>query len=189
MNVLRWGANMIEGASPGGLILVGTMLAIASPPVRRGLRSAAVTATRGVMMVVGAIQGTAATFRENIEDIAAEAKSPINPASDDESEENCTIAKAAKNHGHRLAVAATAGAMAIRDEMRGIVEEAKYGQTSTLEDPGSVGAEQLTERHQDAIQVDGEEPSNEMLEPDGLEASTVDLGSKPSKKRIRGRQP
>lgn len=74
MNILRWGANIVRNISPAGLILAGTMLVIASPPLRRGLRTAAVTAMRGVLTAAGTVQGTMSSCRERLEDIAAEAQ-------------------------------------------------------------------------------------------------------------------
>jgi hypothetical protein len=154
MNVLRWGANMLENTTPVGLILAGAVLAMASPPVRRGVRSAAVMATRGVLMAAGAVQTTVAAVREDLEDVVAEAQTPADPASD-AAESDCTMVKAARNHGRRLAVTAAAGALAVRDGLQGIVEEARSGQQMMVEDyvPPSV-----------------EGPGQ--LEPDGLDAGT-----------------
>ncbi len=136
MNVLRWGANIVKGTSPVNLILAGTVLAIASPPIRRRLRSAAVMATRGILLAAGTVQGTIATFRENLEDIAAEARSePDLPWEDSEQPID----------GHS---------------------------------PGGL---------QNELPAD-EASSHQMLEPDGLEASIVDIGSDSGKKRLRGKR-
>ncbi|MBP2662086.1 MAG: hypothetical protein H6Q71_34 [Firmicutes bacterium] len=124
MNVLRWGTKIIENASPAGLILAGTALALTTPPFRRKLRGVAVMATRGVLVATETVQNTALTLREGLEDIVAEAKASSDPLAEDE-KNKCTLTTAVKNHGRRLAVTAAAGALAVRDEFNNIVEEAK----------------------------------------------------------------
>ena len=190
MNVLRWGTGMIENTSPLGLILAGTVLAMASPPVRKGLRSAAVMTTRGVLTAAGAVQTTYANFRENMEDVVADAQSPVNDSSDG-AEDNCTISMAAKNHGRRFAVTAAAGVLAFRNEVQGIVEEARSGRETVPEDFGPPAGEETKGRRRTALKSN-EEPSafrdHDPIEPDGLEASTVDIASDaPARRRSRSK--
>jgi hypothetical protein len=189
MNVLRWGVNIMENTSPIGLVLAGTVLAMASPPVRKGVRSAAVMATRGLLTAAGAVQTTIAAFRENMKDVVAEAQTPADFSSGT-APDSCTLAKAAKSHGRRLAVTAAAGALAVRDGLHGIVEEAKSGQAVIPEDsPAPAGEESQGRR---TARASGDEPSvsrnHDRLEPDGPEAGTVAIGSEPpSRKRSRSK--
>lgn len=179
MNVLRWGANMIEGTTPAGLIVAGAVLAMASPPVRRGLRSAAVVATRGLLMAAGTLQGAMASMRGNMEEIAVEAKAPVEAAADEPIRERGRMVRSVRNRGRRMAVSAAAGAVAVRDELRSIVDEARQRQENTAEDFGHPAAE--PEQSARSGQTD--------IETDGPEASVVEAGSdSQSKRRSRAKQ-
>jgi len=52
MQILRWSAQMLENASPAGIIIGGTALALSLPIVRKGLRCAAVATARAVISVI-----------------------------------------------------------------------------------------------------------------------------------------
>lgn len=121
MNVMRWGASMLQRTSPAGLILLGAGLALAMPPVRRGLRSTAVAAIRGAMTVSESIQETFSGLREGMDDIMTEAR-----GGDGADDQPCTFLEAARTHGRRAAVAVAGGAMAARDEWKSIISEARY---------------------------------------------------------------
>ena len=135
MNVLRWGANMIQETSPAGLIFAGALLSLTSPPVRQRLRSAAITATRGVLVAASTVQGTAASMRKGMEDIVTEAKTPTDHSA---VEERCTLLTASKNSGRRLAVMAATSAMAVREGFQSILEDAKnHHETMATDDSQS----------------------------------------------------
>ncbi len=147
MDVIGMGSRMVgrmSRMSPAGMLLVGGAAIFAFPAVRHGLRSAAVMTTRGVLAVADTLQGTAASMREGVEDIVAEARAA--------SEEQRTFLETAKAHGRRAAINAAAGAMAVREGLRNIVEEARttaspeespatmltvtYPETDAAEEPG-----------------------------------------------------
>lgn len=160
MNVLRWGANMIENASPAGLILAGTAVALTSPPIRKQLRSVAVMATRGVLMAADTLQSTAATLREGVEDIVAEARVPAE-ASTGDTVQDCNLMQAVKNHGRQLATTAVAGALAVREGLNSIVEEAK-------EERQAASQEEMNEMPSSL--------ESQSDQADGLEAAEIDIG-------------
>lgn len=110
-------------------------MALISPPIRRGLIRAAVTATRGILTAAGAVQGTMATFRNKLDNSA---------------------------------------------------DEAKDEQDLPWEDIEQPTAEYIPGGHPDELPTS--ETSNEMFEPDSLEAGTVDIGSDSRKKRMHGKQ-
>lgn len=60
--------------SPVGLLIGGSLLVLSLPPVRRALRSAAVHAVAGVLILSERVQNMASSGREEIEDIVMEAK-------------------------------------------------------------------------------------------------------------------
>lgn len=120
MNMIGIGSKMINRMSimsPAGMILVGGAAALAFPAVRHGLRSAAVIATRGVLAAAGTVQSTAASVREGMEDIIAEARAA--------SEDRHPFMTSASARGRRLAINAAAGALAVHEGLRNIVEEAR----------------------------------------------------------------
>lgn len=133
MNVLRLGANMIERASPTGLILAGTVLALTSPPVRRGLRSVAVMTARGVLAATDTLQNTVTTLRSSLEDIVIEAKTPVEQLEDMDAA-SPSLFSAAKSKGRRMAVTAAVGALTARKVARNIMAEAKGQQLTTNPD-------------------------------------------------------
>lgn len=175
MNILRWGANMIENTTPTGLIIAGAVLAVASPPVRRGLRSAAVMATRGVLMAAGTVQGAMASMRGNMREVMDEARQPMESDFDEPVRERSGMLRSARKRGRRLAVGAAAGAVAVRDELRSIVEEARQRKHDMAEDYDVIAAEEA-------------EMSAHDTESDGLEAAETNIGhNPPSKRRARAK--
>jgi methyl-accepting chemotaxis protein len=133
MQVLRIGSRLLERTSPLGLLAAGAVLAVSLPPVRKGLRCAAVVTTRGVLGALDYAQELAANVREQAEDLVAEARSG----------ESCDVTEGweeafetAKNYPRDLVVsAASAGlavservnehAKAVKEHVSGVVEEAK----------------------------------------------------------------
>lgn len=181
MNVLRWGSNMIENTTPAGFIIAGAVLAMASPPVRKGLRSAAVMATRGVLMAAGTVQSAMTSMRENVEDFIAEAKEPLDTAPTDAGQVRGGMIRSARRRGRRLAVGAAAGAFAVRNELRSIVEDARQHRNS------------LRDGYETADSGSGQEVAeaarNQLREADGLGASTTETGpDSPGKRRSRSKQ-
>jgi hypothetical protein len=152
-----------------------------------------------------------------MENIVTEAKTRVEPLPGVSAAANndCTFLDAAKNQGHRIAVTAAAGAMAVRSQLQSIVDEAKS--TSSMADessklpetenfnvptaasqeavplnsPASIEARNVNEEAGNEHQVTAEE-ANSLLdetdtsEHDGLEAHEVDIGpDSPRRKRTR----
>ncbi|HWR41913.1 hypothetical protein [Sporomusa sp.] len=130
MNILRMGARIISKSSPILLIASGTALALTLPPVRRGLRTFAVKATKGALIVSDEVKNLTAKMRDKASDIVVEARETGEcpcPAAAIKS-----LRSSAKVKGRRIAVATTAGvlsmqekAKSVRDEFKDIVDEAK----------------------------------------------------------------
>lgn len=151
MNILRFGSHLLSRASPVGIILGGTALALTVPPLRRGLRTVAVVATRGVLSIADEAKRVTAVSRENMESIINEAKDPDTccPSCADFTESVTDL----KTGPHRLAVAATMGALTVSDKakslykdasqkMKNIVDEAKNNNLSP--DPSETDIEEDT---------------------------------------------
>jgi len=122
MNILRFGSRLLSNASPVGIILGGTALAMAVPPLRQGLRSVAVVATRGVLSIADEAKRVTAVSRESMEDMINEAKDP------DTCFPSCTDFKESvadlKTQPRRLAVAATMGALTVSDKAKSLYKDA-----------------------------------------------------------------
>lgn len=133
MQFLRMGSRILGRTSPWGFIAAGAAIALALPPVRKGLRCAAVATTRGVLGIMDQAIEFTSNIREQAEDIMAEARSG----------ETCNMAKdweeafeTTKTYPRDLAIgAATAGlavsehvgehAKIVKEHVQGIVDEAK----------------------------------------------------------------
>lgn len=129
MNVIGMGTRMfgrMSRMSPAGMLLVGGAAVLAFPAVRYGLRSAAVMTTRGMLAITDSLQSATASMREGMEDIVAEARTA--------SEEQRTFMSTARTHGRRMAINAAAGAIAVREGLRNIVEEARDARATTAEE-------------------------------------------------------
>jgi hypothetical protein len=74
-----------------------------------------------------------------------------------------------------------------REKLEDIAAEAKSEQDTSWEDIEQPINEHSAEWHQNELSV-GEASSNDMIEPDGLEAGTVDIGSDSGKKRMHGKR-
>lgn len=184
MNVMRWGASMIQRTSPAGLILLGAGLALTLPPVRRGLRSSAVAAIRGVMTVSESVQETLSGMREGMENIVSEAR-----GSDGLDDQPCTFLEAARTHGRRAAVAVAGGAMAARDEWKSIISEARDARAGDedIHDEIRVLIEEDavdTVRHSAELDVS----EGAQVVEDGLDPDIEDIGpdaSNPKRPRVK----
>jgi hypothetical protein len=157
MDVIGMGARMVgrmSRMSPAGILFVGGAAVLAFPAVRHGLRSAAVVTTRGVLAVTDTLQSTAAMMREGMEDIVAEARAA--------SEEQRTLMGTARTHGRRMAINAAAGALAVREGLRNIVEEAKETRTAASPEESPATMLTVTYPEMDAAEEPGDnnEPSS-----------------------------
>lgn len=178
MNILRMGARILSRSSPLLLVASGAALALTFPPIRRGLRTAAVKATKGVLIVSDQIKDVTTKMRAGASDMAAEerqARKPSCPA---------TMIRAfrasAKTKGRRMAVATTAGvldmkekAKDIRDEIKGIVEEAKQVRQANRSDVehNNVGAANTdSDRLNDELTVSIGNSDTDLLDKPGLPA-------------------
>ncbi|VBB05088.1 Hypothetical protein LUCI_0294 [Lucifera butyrica] len=126
MDILKIGSRILGGSSPSLLVATGAVLALTFPPVRRGLRAAAVVATKGVLAVSDRVTNLSTGIRQGASGIIDEAREtgPIDGVK--------SIRASAKTKGRRIAVATTAGALtlkkkatSIREGFKGIVNEAK----------------------------------------------------------------
>jgi len=170
MNILSMGARIISRSSPALLIAGGAALALSCLPIRRGLHTVAVKATKGALVVGDEVKNLTSKMRTGASGIVKEARR----------KSGCpchacrikSIGATAKIKGHHMAVAATAGllsmkdkAKAVHDGLAGIVDEAK----------------QRIDKN--AISI---EESAAEIPHDGLEASITDIGpdSSPRKRRI-----
>ncbi|SMC99712.1 hypothetical protein [Sporomusa malonica] len=132
MNVLRWGSQMLARTTPTGLILTGATLAIALPIVRRGLRSTALLATKGVLAITDQTKGVIARFKEDAEDFMAEARTTQQNTASEIAEELDQVRHHARRHRRRLMAATATGVVAISDkakelkhELRDAIDEVK----------------------------------------------------------------
>lgn len=125
MNLIRVGSRLLSRTSPMLLLATGAAAALSLPPVRRRLRSAAVTATKGALVVADRVKDIRGKMREKVENVAAR----------EGVEEHCSTAKVKENFNsfrnklkarrRRIAVAATAGVLAVSDKAKSVREEFK----------------------------------------------------------------
>lgn len=162
MNFMRLGSGLLQRVTPAGLILTGATLALTLPPVRNGLRGAAVLTAKGVLMVADEIRSAGAHLKEEVEDIVAEAR--MGDGNDAWADEVEDLKERVKQGRRKLAVATAAGALALSDRVKSlkddfdsIIEEAKMARDSL----GSAPDENWDEREL----------------ADGLEAEEVELGN------------
>lgn len=165
MNVFTFGSRLLRRTSPIGVILGSAALVLAFPPVRQGLRTAAVAATRGLFSITDEAKRITSSSRENMQSIIEEAQNEDTccPSCSDFAENVAGI----KKQPRRLAVAATMGVLSVSDkakslyqdasnQLRNIVEEAKVNQASS-DDP-ETSAEKTVDYH-NYIESDEPEPA------------------------------
>jgi hypothetical protein len=140
-NLIRWGSRVFRQSSPVMLIATGAALAFALPPVRKGLRSAAILATRGVLKVTDQVQHAGAAVKEELEDIVAEARENRQQSSESLNEHFQRLKHNTRKQFRQIAVTATGGALALsdqahslREKMQGIVDEAKDERTQNKDE-------------------------------------------------------
>lgn len=181
MNILHIGSRMISRSSPMLLAATGAVMVLAFPPVRRGLRSAAVLATKGALIVSDGVKEAAAKMRENAESIVQEAREM------EGSDCPCTAVKSmgasVKNKSRKMAVSTTAGLLSVKDraksareELKSIVNEAKERRAASFEETAAQPAEMSAEHGEASFS-------------DGLEVQLPDIGpDSPPKKRSTPRK-
>ncbi len=128
MNIMR----LLSRTSPSAFLVTGAVLALSFPPVRRGLRSVAVLATRGILSVTDQMKNHHEKLKARMDDIVTEARQPGECPVEAATEKIDTLRRTVKGHGRRLAVATAAGVLSVadkakplRDDLRSIVDEAK----------------------------------------------------------------
>lgn len=158
MNILSFGSRLIQRTSPVGLIAGTVALALAIPPVRRGLRSVAVLAAGGILSASDEAKKLAAQSRESLQDIMSEAKG-----------ENCcpscdfsTEADEVRSAPRKLAVAATMGVLAARDKAKTAIDHAS-NQFQSIVDEAKAGKQ--TDADQEKPIHDGLEAGPDELSP------------------------
>lgn len=113
--LIQMGSRLLQRMSPVGLVLAGSALVLAMPPVRRGIRAGAVLATRGVLMAVDTVRHTGSVIREELEDIAAEAR-----------ETDCPMCSTTLEKPHRhLARATSQGLLTVSDKAKALSDKVK----------------------------------------------------------------
>ncbi len=134
MNIMRLGSRVIESSSPVALIATGAAIAVAFPPVRRGLRSAAVLTTRGALALADSVKELGVQIKESTADIVSEARDIDNTPQEAIAGTMDCLKHTAKKQGRRVAVATAAGALALSDKAKSlrnnfkdVVDEAKAG--------------------------------------------------------------
>lgn len=122
MNILRFGSNLLARSSPMAIILGGTALALTVPPIRQGLRTLAVAATRGVLSITDEAKRVTSVSRESMEDIMSEAQDPDTccPSCSDLTESVADL----RTTPRRLTVSATMGVLTVSDKAKSLYKDA-----------------------------------------------------------------
>jgi hypothetical protein len=128
MNIIR----LLSKTSPTALLITGAALTLSFPPIRHGLRSAAVLAARGILSITDEMKNHSGKLKEGMNNIVAEARQPIACPVEGAADKIDTLRRKVRTHGRRLAVATAAGVLSVadkakplRDDLRSIVGEAK----------------------------------------------------------------
>lgn len=161
MNIMRLGTRFLNNSSPLTLLATGAAIAIAFPPVRRGLRSAAILTTRGALAVADSVKELGDKIKENTADIVAEARDYSASPQDTLSETVDCIKDTVKNQGRRVAVATTAGALAlsdkakrIRSNFKDVVEEARANLAESEDAMDALADEDPDDSPHDSLDTD-----------------------------------
>lgn len=120
MNIMRLGSRFIESSSPVALIATGAAIAVAFPPVRKGLRSVAVLTTRGALALADSVRGLGNQIKESTADIVSEAREIDNAPQEAIADTMDCLKHTAKKQGRRVAVATAAGALALSDKAKSL---------------------------------------------------------------------
>lgn len=181
MNILHMGSRIISRSSPILLAATGAAMVLAFPPVRRGLRSAAVLAIKGVLIVSDGVKEAAGKVKENAASIVQEARE----MTDDDCP--CTTVKAmgasVKNKSRKIAVSTTAGLLSVKDQAK----SARKGLESIVTEAKERRAVSLKETDVEPAELSADQEDAPLS--DGLEAQLPDIGSDaPPKKRSASRK-
>lgn len=133
MNILR----MFTRTSPTGLILGGAALALTISPVRQGLRAASVLAIRGVLSISDEAKRFTNASRQSMQDIIEEVQADDCCPTCDE------FAEDLRSQPRRLAIAATAGVLAVSDKAKEIMSGASREIKNMIEDARSSNEENM----------------------------------------------
>lgn len=181
MNILHMGSRMISRSSPILLAATGAVMVLAFPPVRRGLRSAAVLATKGVLMVSDGVKEAAGKVKKNATSILQEAREM--QADDCPCTTVKTMGASVKNKSRKMAVSTTAGLLSMKDRAK----SAREGLESIIIEAKERRAASLEETNVEPAELSAVQEAAPLS--DGLEAQLPDIGSNaPPKKRSASRK-
>lgn len=135
MSFLRYSTRMLQGASPVGVLVGGTVLFLGLPLLRKGLRCAAVLTARAIYSVTDEAKKVTSASRESMEDIISEAKTP------DTCCPSCSAFKQSaadlRKRPRRLAVAATVGVLNASDKAKSLYKDASQQVKTIIEEAKS----------------------------------------------------
>ncbi|MBU2700083.1 gas vesicle protein [Sporomusaceae bacterium BoRhaA] len=171
MNIMRLGSRIFESSPPVALVATGAAIAIAFPPFRRGLRTAAVLTTRGALALTDGVKQLGNQIKDSTADIVAEARNFDNTPQETFSETIDCVKDTAKKHGRRVAVATAAGALTLSDKVKSlrkdfkeVVEEAKTGLADNMNENNA--EIHVTESQPDDVPEVSGESSQEITDTD-----------------------
>jgi hypothetical protein len=142
MNIMSLGAKFYQ-ASPTGVIIAGAALTLALPPVRRGIRAAAIMTTRGLYQAGNSMSELGSKVKDGFVNIVTEAKQSDQQAVNDLSKERVhNLREKSRFHRRRFAVATASGVLAVankakklRGELQSIIDEARVSQKMLDQQP------------------------------------------------------
>jgi len=142
MNIMSLGSRLYQ-ASPTGVIMAGAALTLALPPVRRGIRSTAIMAARGLYQASNSVSELGSKVKDGFVNIVVEAKHSDQQAVTDPRKERLhNLREKSRFHRRRFAVATASGVLAVADkakllrgELQSIIDEAKVSQKMIDQQP------------------------------------------------------
>jgi hypothetical protein len=115
MNILRVGSRIISRSNPVLLVATGAAIALSLPPVRKGLWSAAIFATRSLIKAKEELQSLGSRLQEEAEKLVAEARYNC-----DSSRSDCemidSMSDSARENGRELVETAVTDSLAVNDK-------------------------------------------------------------------------
>ncbi len=179
MNPIRFGTRLLSRSSPVLLFVTGAAAALSFPPVRHGIRSAAVMTTKGVLVVADKVKAIGEKMREKVENVATRSGIEEHSHIDEVKEDLDSLGNNLKSRRRRVAVAATAGVLAISDKAK-----------SLRKDFRDIVDEARASRQQYSKHTRGEQYSNDIQETDtAIESVDATIGyGHMKKKRITAKR-